>query len=239
MTHRMKALRAVLVLAVLGLASSTTLAAKPPSLYMQFQDGVTNTYRVVEQQSPLNPWPGDACNTIAVYEGVVCNYTEDPLRPGQKCLWDVDDHTGIYFHGSFIPARTTVSLTKCAIWDHGWTFGIEGNEPLTYGISLDGYFALEDDNALCVGGVQVRSDSPLMQPIPNSDGGIGIPGSVTWYVRNDSDKAVHFGQRTNIAAGSGLMGMDTYDDRWCPSGFPLFNTGTKVPRTDVSIWWSK
>lgn len=241
-----------LLLAAIAIAIAPAVAgaSKPPSLYMALQDGITNTYELVEQQScdENGCWhqygsEGTVCSLDPLPEIVVCNNTVDPLRSGRKCLWDVDDHTGLLFLGDYLPARASASLTKCIIGDTGWVFGIEGHEGVVLRITLrldtGQEWSVETRTKACIGGPRIRSDSLIRQVIPDSNGGTGVPGTVTWSVINDSDRAARFGRMVNIAAGSGNLGMDTYDDRWCPSGFPLFNTGEGGFDADgIGIWRS-
>lgn len=252
-----RVLWATVVLFVLGLATSSALAAKPVPLFARFQGGLTNSYELVEQQScdVAGCWhqygsEGVVCNLDPVPEVVVCNRTVDPAPDGpndpKTCLWDVDDHTEVNFLGDYLRPGQTVSLTKCIIGDSGWVFGIkQGGHALHLTIAIELFdgpdFTLSTTGGgLCVGGPSVRSASPLMQPIPNSDGGIGVPGQVTWSVTNTGERTERFGRVAGVGAGSGNFGMDTYDDRWCPSGFPLRNTGEGgFDAQGVGYWWSK
>lgn len=256
----MKRTTVLIVILFASLVAHEANAGKPVPLYAEFAGGTTHVYPLVEQQSCdpiLGCWhqygsEGTVCSLDPVPEIVTCNRTVDPDPDGvndpRRCLWDVDDHTEVRFLGDRLGPGQSVSITKCLIGDTGWVFGFRqyGGDLLgTITIDLDTGrdFTLSSRTDFCVGGPSVKTLSPLMQSIPDSNGGVGVPGQVTWTVTNDSDRAVRFGKLSGINAGSGNLGMSTYDDRWCPEGFPLVSSvdggadGGGWDADGVGYWW--
>ena len=247
---RIVILGGLLAILLVALLSQPSKAAKPAPLYAEFAGGTTHAYRNVEQQSD-HYWNQDwACNDPE--PGVVCNETVDPERDGVndpvRCLWDVDDHTEVRWLGDYIRPGQSVSITKCIIADTGWLFGIDQEVGLgltltiSFDLSTGRDFSLTSPDRFCVGGPEVRNESPLRVPIPDSNGGTGIPGTVTWTVTNDTDRIIRWQRVAPIGAGSGNLGFDTYDGRWCPEGWYLVGVeghadGGGFDADGIGYWW--
>lgn len=223
-------------------------AAKPVAMYAEFQGGMTNAYRWVEQQSNGGNLLGDAACNEPVTLDVVCNNTVDPDRDGpndpRSCLWDVDDHTRVSWFGDYLKPGQSVSITKCLIADTGWVFGIKG-VGLTLTISFDleqgRDFSLTAPVDFCVGGPRVRDDSPMRVEIPDSYGGTGIPATVTWTATNETDRTIR-ASRSLLMAGSGNLGYSPEDGLWCPEGWPLVHNGNFTGGFDaegIGYWWDQ
>ncbi len=232
---------ALLGAVALAAALSFPVSAAPVTLYAVPQQ--VQTYRVVEQQSPLDPWPPDACIS-AVYEGIVCNRTVDPVS-GDKCIWDVDDHVDIYFAGSRLGPGEEASWSHCLIADSSHLYGMkQGDHDMTLTITIEAGGVSKSVSTtgpgLCMQGMIVKNDSPLREVIPDSDGGTGILGSITFSVRNDTGQTERYGPSgSQTAAGSGLRGSSVYEDRWCPSGYWLSENGEESfdPLTRTGFLW--
>ena len=234
-------MRALLAGLLVVFVAASPVSAAPATLYALPQQ--IQTYRVVEQQSPLSPWPPDACIS-AVYEGVVCNRTVDPVW-GDPCIWDVDDHTDVYFAGSRLGPGEEASWSHCLIADSSHLYGMrQGDHAMTLTITIEAGGVSKSvsttGSGLCMQGMIVYPESPLRGSIPNSDGGTGIPGSVTYSVRNHTERTERYGPSgSQTSAGSGIRGSSQYESRWCPSGYWLYQNGESSydPLTRTGFLW--
>ncbi len=246
----MRAIIAVLVLSLLSVFVQTPItqarvkAAGNQTLTMQYLPGETNFYRVVEQQSPLDPWPGDVCTDPSiVYEGVTCNRTE--IEYGTKCSWDVDDSIKIAVLGTNLKPGQEVSLTNCHIADISHIYGMTQTAGSGFTLQIDFYLngALHKSistrgDRVCIEGPMVAPDSPLRVIIPNSDGGNGIPGAVTFRIRNDTSRTLKMSPNGAFNIESDIYGSSEPQSRLCPQGFWLHENGTieDLPNGITYVW---
>lgn len=235
--------RAVALATLLSLVVTGTALAAPTQIHPVVQDGETNYYRLVEQQTTLWPVPPDHC-TGPVYEGVVCNRTVDPLD-GQKCVWDVDDQIKIIWSGTYLKPGQESSWTHCRVGGshvYGMSQGAGDGMTLSITISLEAGSSKTistTGDGLCLEGPFVQDVNPINEPIPNSDGGFGTPGSITFSIRNDTNQTQRYNNGLMVSAGSGNEGWQLYEDRWCPSGYWLGNTGEwETDALGVRYGWS-
>jgi len=228
------------VLAVLLVAPAPALAA-PTQLHAVPQQ--IQTYDWIEQQSEWTEFGQSACFVDPVPAGTVCNRTV--AVGGGHCIWDLDDHTDVIFSGTYLKPGEEASWTRCDIQDTSHLYGMsQGDHHMTLTITIEGGGVSKSvsttGSGLCLQGMAVMNDSPLRQTIPDSFGGTGVPGSVTFSVRNDTDRTERYGPGgSQTSAGSGIHGSSLYEDRWCPRGHWLHEQGEASfdPATGTSFAW--
>lgn len=123
------------------------------------------------------------------------------------CAWDFDDH-GDYLRGGYLDPGTSATATACLIANEnpllGWSWAIHPNYRFTvfadralsvtlcyqpglcFPLSVIGSYRYE----VCIAGPFYGHDSPLIQTIPDSNGGWGVPTTATLTVTNTSSRRI-------------------------------------------------
>jgi len=190
----MRLLLAALVLGVLSAQSSIALAASAGKEF-RWQVMSAARDRVIETQT-------------VDYGNPVVNSTE--------CIWDIDDNLSFVGTGNIGP-RQTVSFERCLIADnayHLWGMAVGTPRRADYRatLSFSTGHTIELSNRGCMVGPIYDLVFSGLQPIPDSNGGVGKLVTVTWSITNLNKQTLH-----NVMV-SGKLYFSTAEviQTWCP-----------------------
>ena len=166
----------LLVMAVLWLIAVSVVAAAPPDHNVRWVADGIQRQKVVEQQTPGGATQPDSALWI--------------VNP-TTCVWDVDEYDSYRLGGKFLQADETVSVSdSCVIGD--WTghlFVMWVEEGLRAEVSVgERTWARDGPGYLCLRGPGYGRDNSVLQPIPGSNGGVGVQLPITFAITNMTSK---------------------------------------------------
>lgn len=203
----MRRLRLVLVVASAAflLATSGSVAAKPRTA--QLGDQVTGSIGLqspVEQQTPGFSGP---CSDPQLPGWCQPDETQWVVNP-TGCIWDHDDFAQLSTSGS-LAGNTSYAMTQCFIadWDTHYTGTghvtgglVSSSAPLSVTACLSPGQCIPVvashpsahvyQYSFCTTAIYYPQDDPALQPISESNGGVGVPTTLTIRATNTSSKTV-------------------------------------------------
>lgn len=214
MQRRMRVPLAVLAIVCAGAASE-----RPPA-------SLTLAGRTIQQQQPVEQQtPGGA--TQPDHSLWVVNPT--------PCAWDADDQFVSTYLGD-LDAGASQSWSECLIGDgsdHVIGLRVRARTGASFQVTVSavpGYAVSADSGPLtnqyvyaaaCLVGPVYQPNSPLLQPVPGSNGGVGVQVALTYTVTNTGTR------RMREVWAESLIGLQSnvYEDLYCPTMHWVSQTG--------------
>jgi hypothetical protein len=165
-----------------------------------------------------------------------------PVVNPTSCAWDFDDH-GSYLRGGALDAGASVRVIACLIANENplfgvswaihpnWRFAVWAPRPLDVTVCYDPGICLPLSITdtyryeACTAGPFYGHESPAIQTIPDSNGGWGVPTTVTLTVTNPGNHRVR-NIYVQIVGGN--------DANQCP-GIPR----VAIPGPNLATFWSQ
>jgi hypothetical protein len=152
------------------------------------------------------------------------------------CVWDPDDWYRATFIGAHMLAGATVTGSICEIADwspHLVFLTVPNIAGLSGTITLNGYISLTvgPGQTGCITGPKFAEDSPLLSPIPDSNGGVGEVETVSFSLTNGSGKRLR-----DVIVWAKVEPIYAWSTTPCP--WPQFTYGTQLfpAGHDPQVW---
>lgn len=211
----------------------------------------------VEQQTPCLS-DGTHCGATNPDQSVwVVNPTIPEGDGPPPCAWDIDDKLFGGLQGQ-IPAGQTISATLFCVyadWSmHLAALDLTRNPELHGSVTLDGFATLDvrGGGRGCIAGPDYRLErrgagtplngsgwvySPILGPVPDSNGGVARLVTITYSITNPTSRQVRSADARAAVAHAGFAG---HSGNWCR--FPITTYGTRLypVGSDPQVWtWSE
>lgn len=217
--------RSVAIVGAVALAAALSYPVAAKANVKQTPVAWTVTERhtdyIVEQQTPTGATQPDPALWV--------------VNP-DTAVWDPDDYVRAYFLGAVMDAGATATGSVTIRGDHSphmvWLRVPAGTFTgrITFGefVTID----IPAGGAGCVLGPQYAVDSPLLEPVAGSNGGVAHEFTVTFSLTNIGTKRVR-----DVAAEAQVPPIYTWFSSPCPDPF---NTMTRLypAGNDPQVWVS-